>query len=234
MFFLACGENTSNEMVNCQTTGSGCPQGFVCEETPPNTYTCVLEQPNTDAGMPGALLNDMLSPGTAVVDMSTDAVVPPDDAVMDAGGTDVAVAPMLDAALCPPLKNRSDPVVVNRFEDGSPAPGMSAGQYRVIVPQDHEALAEHAPNVLLGCHVLWLMSWGIVTPGDKSLCTTVALSRAEPKRSRGSSMSDCLKCRLDVSIILRCGHQTPRRVVINTHLRMSLCTRFSLPTYPLG
>ncbi len=61
-------------------------------------------------------------------------------------------APVADAEFCPPQATRPEPTLVNRFQDGSPEVETVVNGYRVIAPEGHQALTQHALGVLPNCH----------------------------------------------------------------------------------
>ena len=104
---------------------------------------------NQDLGLDGGVGAD--APGRDVGGIDIGALdwgfFPPAD-----GGLPPADAGAEDDPWCPPRAERPEPTLRDRFEDGSPEISGREGPYRVIAPEGHEALVEHALAALPGCH----------------------------------------------------------------------------------
>jgi len=94
---------------------------------------------------------------------------------------DGALAPVADADLCPPRATRAQPMVVDRFEDGSPEVEVMADGYRVIAPDGHGALAQHTLAVLPSCHEAIAAEMGYCHPWREAI---VHYGRFEPSRAK--------------------------------------------------
>jgi hypothetical protein len=106
-------------------------------------------------GLPPLLAFALLG-GCPQATETRDAGAPPTPPIADAGASPVdAGGSAADAGAaneCPPLAERPEPTLTHRFEDGSPEVTRRQGQFSVIVPEGHEALAEQALAVLPSCH----------------------------------------------------------------------------------
>ena len=121
-----------------------------------------------------------------------------------------------DVDLCPPIDQRPEPTLVDRFEDGSPEVEVRSGPFVVLAPEGHEPLAQHALDVLPGCHAVIRSHMGYCHPWREAI---VHYGRFEPSRAKAENgvvyigLSEMSLARLDQANVWRgepaiCGGQT--------------------------
>jgi hypothetical protein len=124
--------------------------------------------------MDGAFANDLgvAIDGAKIDSAVMDIRVNDEDAMVDVGvgrPDDAAPRPMADADLCPARATRSEPTLVDRFEDGSPELEVAANGYRVIAPEGHQALAEYTLGALPNCHAAIAEHMGYCHPWSEAI-----------------------------------------------------------------
>jgi hypothetical protein len=107
------------------------------------------------------------------------------DDPLDAAHDSVDVGPDDGDPICPGAETRPRPAIIHRFEDGSPEVELQLGRYRVIAPEGHEALIQHALDVLPSCYQAIEALMGHCNPWGESVVHYGRNSVSKGKVDRG-------------------------------------------------